>query len=141
MPTGNDLYSIVAPITKEFEGYRDKLYRCTAGKQTIGWGYNIEDRGISTNVAEMMFRECYEEALADCKAIFPGFDLFDECLQVAMIDMRFNMGGRTFRTFKTMIAAVNRGDREAAAQAAKKSKWFTQVGRRGRAVVALIRGE
>ena len=32
---------------KQDEGWRLKPYRCTAGKLTIGYGRNIEDKGIT----------------------------------------------------------------------------------------------
>ena len=34
-------------FTKNEEGYRQFAYQCTAGKQTIGIGFNLTDVGLS----------------------------------------------------------------------------------------------
>ncbi len=45
------------------EGLRLKPYRCTAGKQIIGIGRNLDDRGISQKEAYAML----ERDIADCE--------------------------------------------------------------------------
>ena len=42
----------VAHLIKKHEGLSLKPYKCTAGKLTIGYGRNIEDKGISQEEAE-----------------------------------------------------------------------------------------
>ena len=43
-------------LLKEQEGLSLTPYKCTAGKLTIGYGYNLEE-GISENVANILFDE------------------------------------------------------------------------------------
>ena len=37
----------VVELLKRHEGYSRTVYRCTAGRQTIGYGRNLDDVGIS----------------------------------------------------------------------------------------------
>jgi len=113
----------------EHEGMRRYPYRCTAGKLTIGVGRNIQERGISEAEAIYLLNNDIEDCVADCHVIFPDFDSLTENRQVALLDLRFNLGPGTFRTFKRMIAAVRRGDYASAAVELKKSRWSGQVGK------------
>ena len=56
-------------MTKNFEGYSPHLYRCPAGYLTIGYGRNIEKRGISKEEAEFMFQNDYNNAINDLKVL------------------------------------------------------------------------
>lgn len=47
---------------KVHEGLRLKPYRCTAGKLSVGYGRNLDDRGISEEEAEAMLRRDLLEA-------------------------------------------------------------------------------
>ena len=41
---------------KEHEGYRKFPYHCTANKLTIGYGFNLEDVGISEEESELILK-------------------------------------------------------------------------------------
>lgn len=56
-----------------------------------------------------------------------------------LIDLHYNMGGTTLRTFKNTLACFRAQDWKQAAANLEKSKWFTQVGRRARENVATLR--
>ena len=45
--------SLIEDIKLE-EGYRQFPYRCTAGKLTIGYGFNLDDVGISKEEANLI---------------------------------------------------------------------------------------
>jgi hypothetical protein len=53
--------------------------------------------------------------------------------------MRFQLGGSGFRKFKKMIAAVKNRDWEQVAIQAEDSRWFKQVPRRAKEIVAILR--
>jgi lysozyme len=118
---------------------RHRLYKCTAGKQTIGWGYNIEDNGISNAIAEALLDEGIDECLADLNNnLFPEFFLYPETVQLVLADMRFNLGPRRFRSFKKMIAAVKKQDWAAMAQEMEDSKWCNDVKTRCVTLVKMV---
>ena len=100
------------------EGKRLMLYRCTAGKQTIGIGHNIEDRGISEAVCELMFQEDIDIAERDALALFPGLYSYSDRRAAALINMSFQLGLQRLGDFRKMRLAVSRGDWNAAADEA-----------------------
>lgn len=107
--------TIIETIKKR-EGLRLKPYRCPAGKLTIGYGRNLEDRGITAEEADFLFEHDIMEAHADLRLLFdPVAPTMTQTRWEALLDMRFNMGAGGFRTFERMIAAVQAGEWEKAA--------------------------
>ena len=115
---------------KKHEGLRLKPYRCTANKLTIAYGRNLEDVGITESEAEGMLEHDVSMAYSDLEGLFDDFAIFSTVRQVALIDMRFNLGASGFRKFAKMIEAINNGNWLLAAEEAIDSKWYTQVGHR-----------
>lgn len=92
------------------EGFKPKPYRCTAGKLTIGFGRNIEDNGISRGEAITLLSNDTMEAQLDLVKMFNGWSNFAPARQMALIDMRFQLGLTKFLGFKKMIAAIRKED-------------------------------
>jgi len=55
------------------EGLRLKPYHCTAGKLTIGYGRNLEDRGITEAEAEYLLENDVSEIYEDLAEIYDFF--------------------------------------------------------------------
>jgi len=125
------------------EGERFKLYRCTAGKLTIGVGHNIEDRGVSKQVSELMLEEDLSQAVQDAVYLFPGFNPrvdFTDNRKAALVNMAFQLGRDRLSGFARMRAAVAAGDWEAAADHALDSKWAKEdTPERAKRVAAALR--
>lgn len=137
---GTDVYTEDAvSFVKSNEGFRRDLYMCSAGKLTIGYGFNIEDRGISERQADLILRDQLIECVVDLREIFPSWYLFTDHRHIALIDMMFNLGRARFVGFRKMIAAIKAHDWGKAADEAKDSRWYNQVGKRGRRVVYMLR--
>ena len=49
-------FSVVMEELKKEEGFRAKVYKCTAGKNTIGFGRNLDDNGITYEEAEYLLK-------------------------------------------------------------------------------------
>ena len=125
-------------LTKEFEGYSETLYKCPADKWTIGWGRNIQDRGISLDEAELMFRNDISHAIRDLMSVFPNFHHMERNVRIVLVDMMFNMGLPSFLTFHQFINAAKRGDKPAMIQEMKDSAWYIQVGNRSKKLITLL---
>ena len=132
-------YELVKHLTV-FEGMRLKPYKCSAGKTTIGIGRNLEDKGITPDEAYMMLDNDIREVIDDLQLeVFCGaWRRFPDNVRLVMCSMRFNLGHSGFRGFKRMIAAAKRLDWESVKSEMRDSKWFSQVGHRGHALVDLI---
>lgn len=129
------MISLLREQLKLHEGYRQFPYKCTAGKLTIGYGHNLDDVGLNEALSTIVLDADISTAINELLSIFPGFSDFKDLRQVALVDMMFNLGSFRFRKFKKMIAAIEEGNWKLAAEEAKNSRWYMQVGRRARTVV------
>ena len=62
----------------------------------------------------------------------------EQCRADALLDMAYNMGVATLLTFKNSLRYVADGDYGKAAANMRLSRWFKQVGRRGRAICNMM---
>lgn len=109
------------------EGEKFKPYKCTAGKLTIGIGHNLDDKGISKAVSDLLYKEDIAEVIDDLHIIFNNFDELPENIQLVLADMRFQLGGSGFRKFKQLINAVNNYNWVEMINQMRDSSWFKQV--------------
>ncbi|GAB6191135.1 glycoside hydrolase family protein [Desulfocastanea catecholica] len=112
------------------EGLRLQPYRCPAGKLTIGVGHNLDDNGISKEIAMVILQHDIAEHMAELNAAFPWIRSLNYARQDAMVDMAFNLGLPRFAKFKKMLAAMEAGDYATAHDEMLDSKWARQVGGR-----------
>jgi lysozyme len=107
------------------EGKRKKVYRCPAGKLTIGVGRNLEDTGLRDCEIEFMLDNDVDEANGALQSLF-GTDVVYSWTteqRAALIDMHVQLGYYRFGSFKRMIQAIREDNWSAAAQEALDSKW------------------
>lgn len=119
------------------EGLRLFPYADTAGKVTIGVGRNLTDVGISHDEAMTLLQTDLMAAITDLST-FPWFATLTDARQLALVDMRFNLGGAGFRKFRGMLAALIAHDYQLAAMQMRKSRWYTQVGQRGETLARMV---
>src|SRR3990167_1132384 len=110
------------------EGYRRFPYADSVGVWTIGIGRNLESNGISFEEAMYLAQNDIKRVTAELKERLHWFDIHSECRQAVLINMAFNMGIGGLLGFKKMIAALEVGDYQIAAQEMLNSKWAKQVG-------------
>jgi lysozyme len=117
---------------KLHEGYRDRVYKDTVGKQTIGYGWNIDDTPIYREVAELQLRmklaEC-EKQLAQSLEFWANLT---QARQEVLLDMCFNLGLAGLLGFKNTLRLMASSKHEEAAVQMLKSKWAEQVGARAK---------
>jgi len=115
---------------KRHEGYRRHPYRCTAGKLTIGFGRNLEDKGISEGEAETLLAGDIAEVRKELFRALPWLNGLPEVRQAVLINMAFNLGVLGLLQFRRMLKAVNQKDYDKAADEMLDSRWAEQVGNR-----------
>ena len=121
------------------EGLRLRIYPDSVGKWTIGVGRNLSDRGISENEAYYLLSHDIADSISDMRATFPEFDAFSEDRQLALVDMRFNLGLGNFLKFKRMVEDIQKERWDLAAIEALDSKWATQVGNRATEIALMLK--
>ncbi len=114
---------------KRDEGYRDKVYTCSAGKLTIGYGHNVEDNPIPEKVATDLLGHDIGQALAECER-FPWFYPLSDVRKRTIVNMVFNIGAGGVARFRRMITAIENEDWKGAAEEMEDSRWYGQVGKR-----------
>lgn len=121
------------------EGLRTKIYKCPAGKWTIGIGRNLEDRGITREEALFLLRNDIEEIESQLNKRYKWFKSLDYVRQKVLIDMAFNLGMGSLAQFKNMIKAIESKDYVKASEEMKDSAWYRQVGTRAERLVRMMR--
>lgn len=121
------------------EGFRQLPYRCSAGKLTIGFGRNLEDRGISRSEAEMLLKNDIITAEKDVKTLFPHYETLDDARKLVLLNMAFNLGKTRLAGFKKFRAAVDRQDFVSAACEMLDSDWARQVKTRATELASIMK--
>lgn len=141
---------MIPPMTDELladlrsdEGWRPYVYDDTEGFATIGFGFLVDKRkgvGLPKPVAEFWLRYAVNERLAELQRRWPAFEKQPDDVKRALANMSYQLGSAGVVAFRKMLAALEAGDRVAAADAALDSKWAMQTPERAERVVKLIRG-
>ena len=121
------------------EGLRRTAYRDTADKLTIGVGRNIEAVGLSDDEIQLMLDNDINRAFEFCQTHIDCFGSLDSVRQNVLVEMAFNLGGAGLAHFTKMLAALEKRDFAAAAEAMLASEWAKQVGQRATNLASAMR--
>lgn len=129
-------------IVRRHEGLRLQPYRCTGGKLTIGYGRNLEDRGITKDEAvKMLDRDLRESAfeLERIPEVARAWPSLGGAQRAVLISMIFNLGPAGLRKFRRMLAALERLDFTGVSQEMLDSLWAQQVRTRAIELAKMMR--
>ena len=112
---------------KHHEGLRLKPYKCTAGKLTIGYGRNLEDRGITKYEAELLLSHDISQITEQLSSALEFWRLLDEPRRAVLVNMAFNIGVHGLLKFKKTLSLIESGDYSSASIEMMDSKWAKQV--------------
>lgn len=127
------MYERLRTQLKRDEALRLSLYEDTTKHLTIGYGRNIQERGITEYEAEVMLSTDIDIATVDALTWIGGHDYWvglGEVRQSVLIQMLFNMGSVVMRSFKRFKAALHDRNWDVAAFEMLDSVWAKQVGQR-----------
>lgn len=137
------LFETNIPFAQRAEGLRLKPYRCPAGKLTIGYGHNLDDKGITELAAEDLLLSdlleaqniantlvAYKEKLPDSVKLYQV-----TIWQQILTDMVFNLGKNGLSKFKKFLKALAEYRFDDAIVEMIDSQWFSQVGHRSKLLV------
>lgn len=136
------------------EGLKLKRYKCPAGKDTIGVGRNLEDKGLSAEEARVI-GSSYPETISFSQAMMlldndieeyselvfknlPWSRYADQRVKDVLINMCFNLGMGGLLKFKNFLRTLREELYLEAADHLKDSRWFSQVGDRAKRIVATL---
>lgn len=135
----------IAQLERELtldEGKKNKVYKCSAGKNTIGIGRNLDDVGLSDEEISFLLRNDISRVCADLDRELPWWRQLSEARQRVLANMCFNMGIGNEKagllSFKNTLAAVREGRFKDAAAGMLASKWASQVGARAERLAQMM---
>ena len=123
---------------KTDEGFEECIYTCTAGKLTLGYGFNVEDEPIPEHIASIWLDWLIMKRHEDLSQ-WQWYCELDDFRKRIMINMAFNLGTNGLLNFKKMINAIIDKDYDLAADEMEDSRWFEQVGDRSKRLVKMMR--
>jgi lysozyme len=133
-----ELVNEIRDHIKEYEGFSALVYECTAGYATIGYGRNLEQRGITKEEAEHLLANDIKQCIKELKGIMNKFDDLPEKAQLVLIDMCYNLGLSKLLNFENMLDAIDARDWEKASAELLDSRYAAQVKRRARINAAYL---
>lgn len=124
-------YHRIIEQIKQHEGLKLKPYRCTSGKLTIGYGRNLEAKGISKGEAESMLLSDIAEV--EERLVRAGFlSGLNDARKAVLINMAFQLGFNGLSKFRNMLAAVQSEQYVLAASEMLDSLWAKQTPNRAK---------
>ena len=129
------------------EGIRYEPYKDSLGLWTVGVGHLIGDgkslpqewnRKFSQEEIMQLFEKDYQHHRTAAERI-PGFGKFNSMGQGALTDLTFNMGPAWIKKFPNTAKQIEAGNAGGAASGLQDSLWYKQVGRRGPAIVDMVK--
>lgn len=132
---------------KIHEGVKNVVYLDTLNLPTAGIGHLLrsnEMMPVGTPVSDEQISRWFQAdsatSIKDAQT-FVGMETWvklSDNRKRALCDLAYNMGGPRLNQFKNLRSAIQRGDWGAAGDSLRNSKWYTQVGRRGPAVISQL---
>lgn len=131
---------------KRHEGFRAHPYLCPAGHRTVGYGHNLDasplvvpEDGLTEAQATRILEDDAARVWKAVSGLVTCFDTLTDARQAVLINMAFNIGWAGLGRFEKMLAALNGGDYERAANEMLCSRWARQVKNRAYELVGMMR--
>jgi len=125
---------------RSHEGLKLEPYECTEGKLTIGYGRNLEDKGISLVEAEIMLNNDVTDVYTELLQKVDYFDILPIHVQSVLIEMAYQMGVSGLFKFKQTLLHIQNNDFESASVEMLISKWAKQTPKRAQTLSNLMKG-
>ena len=124
-----DYEALRRELTRD-EGRKKRPYRCTAGKLTIGVGWNLEDQDLPERIIDDLLDVAIARAESEALVCFPNLHELSERRQRVLVNMALNLGPR-LRKFLQLRKAIAQEDYVKAVAEMEDSKWALPVDQGG----------
>ena len=124
---------------KESEGFRDKVYKCTQGYDTIGYGFAVKDLILDEDVAEIILQRKLEALTERIELNMPFVKDLPESVKDVVIEMCYQIGLSGFMKFKKTIAFLRLRKFQEASVEMCDSRWYSQTPNRARKLAKIVR--
>ena len=124
---------------KIHEGYKPKVYKCTAGVDTIGIGFAIKDLELSEDVCELILKEKLQALEERFEDKFDWFKTSPIEVRNVMLNMAYQLGFRGFCKFKKTLSYLEAADWENASKEMLDSRGAKQTPNRANELSEIIK--
>ena len=124
---------------KIHEGFKPKVYKCTEGYDTIGYGFAIKDLIIDEDVADLILMKKLFILLERIHIAFAWFKEIDDKAKGVVVNMCYQIGLRGFSIFIKTIYYLETQQYEEAADEMLDSLWAKQTPNRANQLSDIIR--
>ncbi|MCR8697139.1 MULTISPECIES: glycoside hydrolase family protein [Campylobacter] len=143
MSLSKDDFNELVEVLKSEEGFRDKIYQCTAGVDTIGYGFNVkylssDEIELNGSVIEPMSEKAASEILhkklkkliKSVDEIYTWVDDLPGVVKIGVYDMVYQLGLKSFGGFTNTIKHLKNHDYDKAKENIMNSRWAKQTPKR-----------
>ena len=125
---------------KIHEGFRDKVYKCSEGFDTIGYGFAIKDLILDEDIADLILERKLEALKERINKKFDWFKESPQEVQDVVSNMCYQIGLSGFSKFKKTIYYLETEQYEEASDEMLDSLCARQTPNRAKELSKIIRG-
>jgi len=114
-------------------------YTDSVGILTIGYGHNLEAKGVPRTVVNMLLSEDIADAIDDVRHVCSVYDQLSRPRQLVLISMAFNLGREGLNQWPRFLGAVHLGNWADAADEILNSKAASQAKVRYQTLATMMR--
>ena len=114
------------------EGYRSKVYKCTAGYDTIGYGFAIKDLEHDEDICDMILEWKVAKLVERLESNLPYLPSLPKEVQDVLIEMAYQMGVSGLLKFKKTLMYIETKDYKDASVEMLDSRWAKQTPNRAK---------
>ena len=117
---------------KQGEGYRAKVYKCTEGYDTIGYGFAIKDLELDEEVCDLILDKKLDKLIDATNNKFPFLRELPQDKCEVVFEMVYQLGLNGVSKFKKMLKALEDKDYDKASVEMLDSLWAKQTPNRAK---------
>ena len=125
---------------KKHEGFRSKVYQCTEGYDTIGYGFAIKDLELDEDIAELILMRKLDGLQKRIASRFGWFYNSPDEVKDVVTNMCYQLGLSGFSKFKKTIYLLETEQYEDASVEMLDSLWAKQTPNRAKELSEILRG-
>ena len=120
------------------EGFRDRVYKCTEGFDTIGYGFAVKDLIMDEDIAEMILRRKLDKLIDRVNKRFVWLSDLPIEAQDVIYEMCYQLGITGVSKFKKTLAYLENFEYKMASKEMLDSKWARQTPNRAKGLSDII---
>ena len=123
---------------KKHEGFRPRVYECTEGYETIGYGFAIKDLVLDEDIAELILMRKLDKLQQRISSVFGWWLDSPQDVKDVVVNMCYQLGINGFSKFKKTIYLLETEQYEDASIEVLDSLWARQTPNRAKEISEIL---